>query len=431
MKGNLVIIINDNNIDLIFGISNIPVASINKNYNKIDELENLLLTFMNCNNIDCNDIKNVIFVVDFTNFIKTIEKCSFGYIQLGDIPNNKLQVKESIKDIVFDVYNFNISDPDSQNNNKQLENYLGFLYEKDITKIALNSFFSGLNPYREKNLVEDINNIFPNTFDIYPSYSYSSFNYILRENAMFLDLLLLDTVNNFISKINRILDNLDIDASIYFMKGSGTLTSLRIASISPIFTWQSLFASQLIGAGVTTGEKNAFVLTKHNEGIKIGIIQNNFPKLSEAFSNFEGLHIPNFFPRSTFLNVFQDKKKLYSFLKSNNPFTGPVPIINFLDNLYLQPFFTYPIVKAKKHSSTIAQGALNSFFQLELTSIVTTSDPNIIEVEKKKLINKSKKILLKDKIKLKAIDYIYEINPIKYILKDAFYIKLFVKGDID
>lgn len=431
MKRNLVIIIDDNNIDLVFGISNIPVASTNKSYNKIDELESLISTFMNCNNIDCNDIKNVIFIIDFTNFIKSIERCSLGYIQIGDIPNNKPQAKEFIKDIELDVYNFNISVPDSQDNNKQLENYLGFLYEKGITKIALNSFFSALNPYREKTLVENIKKIRPNTFDIYPSYNYSSFNYILRENAMFLDLLLFDTVNNFITTINRIFDNLDINASIYFMKGSGTLTSLRIASISPTFTWQSLFASQLIGGGITTGQKDAFVLTKHNEGIKIGIIQNNLPKLSETFSNFEGLHIPNFFPRSTFLNVLQNNKKWNSFLKSNNSFTGPVPIINFLDDIHLQPFFTYPIVKAKKHSSTLAQGALNSFFQLELTSIVTTSDPNIIEVEKKKLINKSKKILLKDKIKLKSIDYIYEINPIKYILKDAFYIKLFVKGDID
>lgn len=432
MKGNLVIIIDNLNIDLVFGVSNIPIASINKSYNKIDELKNLLSTFISSNSINFSDIKNVIFVIDFTSFIKDIKKCSFGYIRLGDITNSKLEVRKFMKHIELDIRNFNISESDLTESNKEFKNYLECLREKGITKIALNSSFSALNPYKEKSLIEDINTIFPNTFDIYPSYSYSSFNYILRENAMFLDLLLFDKVNRFITTISQMFKDLDINSSVYFMKGSGTLTSLRIASISPIFTWQSLFASQLIGAGITTGERDAFVLTNHEKGIKIGLIQNNLPKLSDTFSNFQELHIPNFFPQSSFVNILQDNKKWYGFLKSNNPFTGPVPIINFLDDLYLQqPLFTYPIVKAKNSSSTLAQGALNSFFQLELTSIVATSDPNIIEKEKISLIDKSKKILKKDKIKLKAIDYVYEINPIKYILKDAFYIKLYVKGDID
>lgn len=432
MKGNLVIIIDDMNIDLVFGVSNIPVASINKSHNKISELKNLLSTFLNSNSIDFKNIRNVIFVIDFTKFIKDIKKCSFGYIRIGDVTNSKLETKEFMKNISLDIYNLSISDSHPNGKNKELKNFLECLSERGINKIALSSSFSALNPNKEKSLIQDINRMFPNTFAIYPSYSYSSFNYMLRENAMFLDLLLFDTVNNFLTTINQMFNDLGINSSIYFMKGSGTLTSLRIASISPIFTWQSLFSSQLIGASIATGEKDAFVLTNHGQEMKLGIIQNKLPKLSDTFSNFQGLHIPNFFPKSSFTNVSQYNRTCYRFLKSNNPFTGPVPIINFVEDLYLhKPLLTYPIINVKKYSSTLAQGALNSFFQLELTSIVATSDPNIIKAEKIALIDKSKRILEKDKIKLKAINYVYEINPIKYVLKNAFYIKLYVKGDID
>ncbi|MCG8485755.1 MAG: hypothetical protein MJA31_20785 [Clostridia bacterium] len=430
MNGNLVILIHEQNIDLIFGYANIPVATARKSYYRIQEIETFLSQFIHSNHLQSESIKNIIVAADLTMHFKNLKKCSFGYIQMGDLQNIKSQPK-SYKNAVLDIYNLNISVDDSTSQNVQLEEYLHLLNDKGIDKIALNSSFSTFNSQREKELIISIQEAYPNTFTILPSSGYNSFNYILRENNMLLDMLLYDSTGSFINEIKKAFNHLKINAPIYFVKGDGTLTGLNITLASPMVTWQSFFALQLISAGIVTGEKDAFILTQHNHGKKIGIIQNGLPKLSDTFSNYQGFHIPNSFPQSTYYDALTQDKALYHFLKYNNTFEGPVPIISYLKSFGSHSLFPYPIKEVKNHATVMAEGAFNSFFQLELTSIVNSSKPGLIEKEKERLILKSSDILKKDHIFLKSVAYSYELNQIKYRLENAFYVKLIVKGKIN
>lgn len=431
LKGNLVIIVKKNSFDIIYALSNIPIASSNRKYKNINELSQHLTSFFLKNNLRTKWIKNIILLTDFTDLIIRKRKHNFGYIKIGYIQKNKVKTKKLVNNTELNIYDFNIKSIQCKRNKDELIKYLVMLKTKGIEKIAINSYFSTMDPNKEKELVDYINKIYPDTFTIKASYTYNVFNFILRENMLFIDLMLYETAHKFTESINNIFHDLVIDAPIYYMKGNCRLMSSKLALNCPFFTWQSIFSSTLIGSSINTGEKNAFILTPYDNGIKMGIVQNSLPKLNDSFSYFQGLQVPNFYPRYTFFKALPSNTKWDKFIKHNNVFNGSAPIINLFKKENPHYFFNHKLINLEEHSTIVAKGALNSTYELELISTIPTSNSEIIEMKKNELINEANQILNNNNINLKSIRYDFKLIPIKYMPTNSIFFKLFVTGKIN
>lgn len=431
LKGNLVIIVKNNSFDIIYALSNIPIASSNRKYKNISELKQHLTSFVLKNNLRTKWIKNIILVTDLTDLRTHKNEHNLGYIKIGYMQKDKVKTKRLLNNKALNIYDFNIQSMQCEKNKDELIKYLIMLKTKGIEKIAINSDFSTLDSNKEKELIDYINKIYPNTFTIKASYTYNVFNFILRENMLFLDLMLHETAHKFTESINHIFHDLGIDAPVYYMKGNGKLMSSKLALTCPIFTWQSIFSSTLIGSSINTGERNAFILIPYDNGIKMGIVQNSLPKLDDTFSYFQGLQVSNSYPRYTFFKSLPSNIKWNKFTKQINLFNGPAPIINLLKEQNPHYFFNHKLINLEEHSTIVAKGALNSTYELELTSTMPTSNSKIIKMEKNELILEANRILKNNNINLKSIRYDFKLIPIKYMPKNSIFLKLFITGKIN
>lgn len=430
MKGNLVIIVKKNSYDIIYAVSAIPIASITRKYRNIKELKHQLQSFLVKNKIGTTFIKNILIVTDFSDLIVNKRKYTFGYIKIGYIQKTTLNKKRLLNGTEFNIYDFNIHSIESENKKNDLREYLRMLKNKGIKEIAINSDFSTLDPNKEKDLICYINKICPNTFTIKGSYSYNVFNFVLRQNMLFLDLMLHDIASKFSKSMNEIFYDLGINSPVYYMKGNGRLMSPNLALTCPFFTWQSIFTSNLIGSSIHIGEENAFVLTPYNNEIKMGIIQNTLPKLDDTLSYYQGLQIPNFYPKYTFFKTLPSNSKWNKFIKHNNIFNGSSPLINLFDKDNNNYFFNHKLINIENHPTIIAEGALNSTYELELTSTISSSDLKFIEIEKNKLRKKAEELLNNNTTNFQSISYDFKLIPIKYMPKNSIFLKLFVTGKI-
>lgn len=431
MKNRLVLIINKNIINLVLSIDNIPVSTKRIKFRYISDLKSFIKNFMIENNIKNDEIKDILLVIDFTSLLKTIKKDSFAYIQMGRVKNTTyINTIESFCGIDLNIFNLNIINYNSKKDEKYILNFLEYISKMGIDKIAINNSFSSFNKSMEKKLIKSIESNYPSYFKICPSYIYNNSNYIIRRNMLFLDLILSDTITKFIKDILKIFNELGLYCNIYFMKGNGTITNLNFALACPCCTWQCIFASNLIGAGVVTGKENSFILTDEDNTLYIGILQNKMPVFSTNFNYLDNLAMPQCFPKKICYDKIDALDNLKSILDEHNIFAGQIPVISFIDSIKSYSIHPYKLIKIQNNPSIIATGALNAPFELKISSNIKDMNFNAINKTKKEMKIKADKILKNNDINLKDIKYNYNIIPVKYNLQSSSIIHLSVNGDI-
>ncbi len=432
MKKRLVLIIKEKTIDLLLGMGKIVIASRRENYCTIRDLKDMLQNFMRVNNIKPQELENLLFIMDFTYLLPDIPPSSLGYIQIGSsTPHEQFKIEKSFANIDLNIYNLYLLSTDSRETQAKLANFIAYLSDKGIDKIAINNAFANFNEEREKSVISALYKMGKGKFKIFPSHIYNVSNYLVRENMLFLNLLLYNEIKKVMTSILEILQELTINSPLFFLQGNGTLTNLEGILASPINSWQSLLASSLIGASLITGEKDCFVLTEQkNNFLQINMVQKGTPRCSTPFAYLHGLTMPPYYPWRKEFELAAKNNDLKNVLEQNNLYSGQIPVISFLDSVKDYWLFPYELMPLENNLAIMAAGAFQAQYQLEITSTTQDMSPDALNKTKKILKQKSDTLLTQHNIQLGNITYDYCIIPVKYNLQNVSTVRLRVNGEI-
>lgn len=429
MKKRLALIVNEKTIDLVIGLGKIPTAISSIIYEDITNLGQSIEYFLESNKINSENVKEILIAIDFTMFLKNIKKSSFGYIQLGNpMSYNQLNIENYIYDINLFIDSFSINNLNTKDTKIGLENFLKALVRKNINKIAINNPFSNFNKNKEKEIINTIQNIYGNDVVLFPSHFHSISNYLVRENMLFLNIMLYENVKKMIDNILDIFNVLNINSNVFFMRGNGTLTSLDFILQSSSDTWKSIYSSMLIGSSIIAGEKNSYVLTKNEANLEASIIQDGMPLLLKPLSHLENLVLSPNFPWIIDIQNNYDQNNLASILSQNNVYQGEVPVISFVESIKPHSVYPYELIKLENSSYVAAVGILNAHFQFNISGSIQDMNPKIVDKTKDNLKQKAFNLLKKHNIKIQNIEYFYSITPVKYNSKNTSIINLTING---
>lgn len=108
----------------------------------------------------------------------------------------------------------------------------------------------------------------------------SELGYLERTNTAVVNAGLLPIIDEFVKAIQKILDEMQIQAPVFVVKGDGTITKIESIKSTPIDTVLSGPAASIIGAINLTGVKNAVVADMGGTTTDIGVVKEKRVELS-------------------------------------------------------------------------------------------------------------------------------------------------------
>ncbi|MGB9803781.1 hypothetical protein [Desulfofundulus sp.] len=424
MRGNLVLIFQEEEIHLLFGRDGIVLAY--EQYPGTVQSGNLK-NFLCKNGITPADIERVLVVADLTTLLSGAKNPA-GYFRLSPAPIELSPVNELRKRKNLKLYSFHLPSPGQPGFRPQLERALAELAELPVKSIAVNSAFSPIDSGPEQKLVETAEKLFPGRFNFYLSYHYNVLNFLLRENALLINTFLLESVKSFQFRLDDLLTSSGISAPLYFLKGDGTLTSCRVATTFPLLTWQADVSSCLLGASWWLGQGDTFVVLPGKSGLKLSITERYLPKLTTGFANFYGAELAGSYP---YVINFKEKPAPHKWeetLDALNPFPGPLPLVCMAQPAEVPRIFRYPVLLPPAASILQGAGVLAAPYGVEIEKVFFFSDHRRIQVEKQELWDMALWQLKKDGVELKEISHQFEEIPLRYLPQNACRLRLKVLG---
>lgn len=283
MQGSLILIWQDDKLGLVFGQEEIILAAEEFSSGP-QALNEVLRKFFQSYGIDPSDIKNVRVVADLTVLLPPRLKGenALGYLRVTPAPFEFVPIAPLVGDSGIKIRTFHLPLPGQAEHDTQLEKALATFRQLNIKDVAINSTFSRIYPAGEEDIMRRAEELFPGKFTYHPSHTCNTPNFLLRENVLLLNLILLEPVKDFLSRLKSSLDDCSVSAPLYFLKGDGTLTGSRAVEANPLSTWQCQLASRSLGASRCSNQGDAIVIIVNTagKGMVLGVMENHLPKLA-------------------------------------------------------------------------------------------------------------------------------------------------------
>ncbi len=432
MKGNLVLFWLEEKVALCYGRDTIVLAAETYPLDYPETLPEIINGFLHANGISAPDIEKILVVADLTVLLqkRLKEDFSFGYFRITPAAFEYPPVNSLLKESSVELHYFNLPLPDHPEYTLQMQLALKSISNLPIKHIAINSTLSLIEPAGEKRLIEEGEKLYPGRFIYYPSYNYSTANFLLRENVLLINLILSEPVELFFSWLSNSFKHCSVSAPIYFLKGDGTLTSSRTVKINPLLTWQSQFASYAMGGSRWTSEGDSIIAAQNGEDICLGLTENYLPKTAGGINSFWGLEIPGKYPITTRLKKRNGHKKWEKTLDKINPFPGTVPIISFVPSISTSPVFRYPLVTIPDEPCVWAVGVLTAPYRMEIEKVVFFSQSYQFQVEKQGLLDIALYQLNREGVHLSDISHRFEELSLRYLPQNAYLLRLTISGNL-
>ena len=428
MGGNIVLIWQQKQVDINYGVNEVVVASERISSLSISSLEQ----FLNRNGIDPRQIENVIFVRDLTEIIPQELKSnkSFGYLRVTPTPLEFMSVTSLMQKSNVKIHTFHLPLPIKSDFDVRLRKTLETLTTLSIKEVAVNSTFSLIDNSSAPMVIEKIEQFCPGQFSCYFSDIFNTANFLLRENNLLINLLLRQTVKALLEKIDRSLNEVGIFAPVYLLKGDGTLASSKMAEINPLATWRAKEAVYLISGSHWQKNKDTIVIFEQDQSIKMGVTEDYLPRIPEGVNKFQDIELPGRYPLTITIENISNRKKWEEAIELLNPFPGPVTLVNFSKTLDTSPVFSYPIANAPNEPHVLASGVLTAPFRWETQKMIVVNSVEEIDSVKQTLLDAALNTLDKQGVRLRKINYSFENNPLKYLPKNRVLLKLIIWGNL-
>ncbi|MFZ5634838.1 MAG: hypothetical protein ACOY40_18585 [Bacillota bacterium] len=432
MRGNLVLIWQEENVGLVFGQEKIVLAAEQFSLASRQDLKEIIKRFLAGNSLSPFNIKNVIVVADLTALLpqKLQEDCLFGYLRVTPASFEFPPVTHLLRDSALKLKYFHLPLPGHPEHGTQISKALSSLSGLSVKSVAINSTFSLIDPSCEKLLIEEGEKLFPGRFCFYPSYNYNTPNFLLRENVLLINLFLSGPVESFLSWLRNSFGDCSVTVPFYFLKGDGTLTTISTVEINPLLTWQSNLASHLLGGSCWAGRGEAIILVQEEPGLCIGLTENFLPKLAGSISSFHGLELPGKYPLNIHLKEMPNNLKWEETLEFINPFPGPIPVVSFVPYIKVSPVFRYPLVSIPAEPCVQGSGALTAPYRLEIEKVSFFSQPHQSQVEKQELWDIALWQMNQGGVQLAEINHRYEELSLRYLPQNPYLLRLVVWGKL-
>lgn len=409
------------------------VISSKKYKGQIDNLSVNIPSFLLNNSVSASDIVKVIIICDLTNFkiTRTDFDNKIACIQL--IPKHEECLVETkvINSKKIRIHSLNVGLPESHNYKSNIKKAVSFLNKNNITKVAVNSYFSTIYPDNENEAIEIINSISTDKLNILPSHIYNTFNYLQRRNFQLLNIIYSSRAELLINKLKEILNTININSSIFFLTGNGSLVTEYTILSSPLLTWLSSYTGKIIGSSKITNNNNSIVVNDSGQGFTASGVRNLLPILTTEFSNHYSFRIPNYFPKIVHINDKNNSIKINEILnhfKIKEDDFLPVIILSSERNNY--SLIANPIINIKSSPELTCIGASTANYKKEFYSFILNKDEDNINLEKEKLLKEAALFLKKNDIDLTNIDCKYDVIPLMYTKANSLYIKLSLIGEV-
>ncbi|MGB9662171.1 MAG: hypothetical protein ACPL5F_09170 [Moorellaceae bacterium] len=424
MQGNLVLIFQEDEVNLLFGQEGIVLAE--EKCPRALPPENIQSFFCH-HGITPTEVQRVLVAADLTTLLWNAES-ALGYLRLTSAPLELTPVSELLKKKSFQLYTFELPLPGQPGYRSKLEKALAHLVELPVKNLAINSASSPLDPAPEQEVMETIEKLFPRRFTFYSSYRYHLLNFLLRENALLIDAFLSDQTKSFCSWLENLLASSGISAPIYFLKGDGTLTGHRMALAYPLLTWQAILASYLLASSWWVRQGETFVVPPGREGLALGLTERYLPKLSTGLTGFHGVELAGSYPH---VIRFPERPHPHSWektLEALNPLPGPIPVVCWAEPQEIPRTFRYPVLSPPADPALQGAGVLAAPYGMEIEKVCFFSDHRQIQLEKQGLWDMALYQLRQDSVELKEMVHQFEEIPLRYLPQNACRLKLKVWG---
>ncbi|KKM10009.1 hypothetical protein SY88_15240 [Clostridiales bacterium PH28_bin88] len=312
MQGNLIFIWQQDKLGLVFGKEEIVLAA-EEFCSGFQALGETIRHFLKRHGISPSNIKNVIVVADLTALLprQLAKESVFGYWRVTPAPFDFAPIAPLIEDSAIKIHSFHLPLPEHSEHEAHFQKALLTFSRLPVRNIAINSTFSRIYPAGEEEIIQRAEELLPGRFTYHPSHNYNTPNFLLRENVLLINLILLDPVKSFLSWLKSSFDDCSVSAPLYFLKGDGTLTSSRTVATNPLITWQSHLASFLLGGSRWFNQGDTVVIIENTgeKGIGLGVTENYLPRLAGRFSSFCGVELPGNYPLTVHLKERPNKTR--------------------------------------------------------------------------------------------------------------------------
>lgn len=153
--------------------------------------------------------------------------------------------------------------------------------EGKVESVSITSVFSPVNPEHE----ESGKKVAKETLGDVPvslSHEIGSIGLLERENATALNASLSNVIERTSKSIEEALDDLKVDARVYFCQNDGTLMSLEYAKNYPILTMASGPSNSIKGAALLSEIEDGIVVDIGGTTTDIGVLSKGFPRESST-----------------------------------------------------------------------------------------------------------------------------------------------------
>lgn len=161
-------------------------------------------------------------------------------------------------------------------------------FKGEVDSLAVVSIFSAVDPSHEQRAVE----ILGDTLGDLPisfSHEIGSIGLLERENATVLNAAIVNAARLAAEGFAHALDDLGIDARLFFSQNDGTLMALEYATRYPILTVASGPSNSIRGAAFLSGLRDAIVVDVGGTSTDVGVLVHGFPRESSIAVEIGGV----------------------------------------------------------------------------------------------------------------------------------------------
>ncbi len=158
----------------------------------------------------------------------------------------------------------------------------------EIESVSITSVFSPVNPEHEERAQEIAREILKDS-PISVSNEIGSIGLLERENATALNAALVPVIERTSKSITDAINDLGLNAGIYFCQNDGTLMDLDYARNYPVLTLASGPSNSIKGAAFLSEIKDGIVVDVGGTTTDIGALKNGFPRESSSAVEIGGI----------------------------------------------------------------------------------------------------------------------------------------------
>lgn len=178
--------------------------------------------------------------------------------------------------------------PLAEMDDREINSVVDDLKEKNVESVAISSAFSPMNAEPEQILAERIRSALPNV-RITESHTIGRLGILERENAALLNASLLGFADRVVTSFLEAIRNRGLTCRFFVSQNDGTLMDAEFARQFPALTFASGPTNSLRGACKLTGLDDAIVADIGGTTSDIGILQDGFPRESNAVIDVGGV----------------------------------------------------------------------------------------------------------------------------------------------